>query len=281
MPNNNIIKPELLHIAITRPLPQGQQLQQKLNNAGFSSLCEPLFILENNTNSDVVNQLLNKEPLDQHTPYAFIFISVAAVEFAHQALSLPQWQQQHPKAQFFAVGNKTKMALNACGIVNIISPVKQNSEGLLALSSLQHIENKNIIIIRGEQGREHLATQLRNRGAQVHYLSSYKKVWLSLNTNEMMQRWQSASINCIVITSIALLKRMISLLSENRQKHSVKNLNDYIWVVVSKRIAEYANTLTLKNIIIAENASDEAIIASIMQLNDKNSIKKETGSTHE
>jgi uroporphyrinogen-III synthase len=273
MPNNNIDS-KLLHIAITRPLPQGQRLQKKLNNAGFSSICEPLFILENNTNSDIVSQLLNKEPINQHTLYAFIFVSVAAVEFAHQALPLPQWQQQHPQAQFFAVGNKTKEALNACAIINVISPVQQNSEGLLALASLQNVKNKNIIIIRGEQGREYLATQLRNRGAQIHYLSSYKKVWLSLKANEMMQRWQSASINCIVITSIALLKRMINLLSENRQKHSVKSLNDYIWVVASKRIAEHADTLTLKNIIITENASDEAIIASIMQLNDKKQYKE-------
>ena len=272
----------LLHIAITRPLPQGQQLQQKLQQAGFNSICEPLFVIENNTTQAAVGNILNN-----NAPYAFIFVSVAAVKFAEQALPLTQWQQQHPQTQFFAVGEKTKAALLATGINKVISPAQQNSEGLLALEPLnpvnQQLNGKLIIIVRGKQGREHLATQLRNRGAQVQYLSSYKKVWLQLNANEMLPRWQSAAINCIVITSIALLDRMVHLLSAGIQQRSVKNLNDYTWIVVSERIAKQAQTLQLTNMIITENASDEAIIASLTKYKSKQKNKynsKQNNSQH-
>ena len=258
-------KRELLHIAITRPLPQGQELQQKLQAAGFASICEPLFTFASNTNKPTIAQLLK-----QNTPTAFIFVSTAAVSFAEQAFPIALWQQQYPQASFFAVGNKTKSALLACNVNGVISPEPQNSEGLLALTQLQDVKDQQIIIVRGDHGREHLATQLMARGANVNYLASYQKIWLQFNNNELVQRWQNSLINCIVVTSVAILKKTVQLLSANLSEHAKQHWqNNYYWLVAGERIAEQAQQLQLKNIIVASNASDHAIITSIRQLNSK------------
>jgi len=262
---NSENKSELLHIAITRPLPQGKQLQQKLQAAGFASICEPLFTFTSNTDKPKITQLLK-----QNTPSAFIFVSSAAVSFAEQAFPIAQWQQQYPQASFFAVGDTTKSALLCCHIKEVISPEPQNSEGLLALAQLQQVADQHIIIVRGDHGREHLATQLIARGAKVEYLASYQKIWLQFNNNELVQRWQNSQINCIVVTSVAILKKTVQLLSANLSEHSKQHWqNNYYWLVAGERIAAQAQQLQLQNIIVAANASDQAIITSIRQLNSK------------
>jgi uroporphyrinogen-III synthase len=243
-----------LNIVVTRPLPQGKQLVEKLNAAGYTALSQPFFDIKSNAEQTDIKQLLA-----QTNAQFFIFVSVAAVEFADQAWSLKLWQQPQSTTSFIAVGEKTKAALLNCGLTTVISPSQQNSEGLLALNELQDVKNKDIIIVRGDQGRELLAKQLSASGANVHYLSSYQKIWRSLNCNELVNQWKKTAINCIVVTSIALLEQIIKLLAQN-SKDWQKN---YHWVVISERIATKAQQLGLNNINVADNASDQAIINTI------------------
>ena len=253
---------EQLYIAITRPLPQGEQLQQKLKMAGFNAISQPLFEVKSNTDAEIIADYLATPQID-----GFIFISTSAVKFANRAFALKKWQLQHPKTIFFAVGKKTKAALLTCGIASVLTPVQENSEGLLALPELINIENKTIIIIRGDPGREYLAEQLTDRGANIRYLSSYQKVWCELSADEVVQRWLNAQINCIVVTSIALLEKIVELLT--RGQTNITQLNNYQWVVVSNRIAQRAQQMGLTHINLAENASDQAMITTITKITNR------------
>lgn len=228
---------------------------EQLKLAGYQAISQPLFDIEKQATTTEIKQFLTEKNAN-----SVIFISAAAVNFANKALPLKRWQQQQA-LNFIAVGRKTKTALLKCGITQVVSPEQENSEGLLSLAELNAVENQTIIIVRGDKGRELLANELSKRGAKVHYLASYQKVWRSLNSQKISDQWQNAQINCIVVTSIALLERMAELLNNFAHQDYWHNVG--FWVVASHRIALKAQQLGIKQIIIAQGASDQAIITAI------------------
>jgi len=251
MPSSNT------QVLITRPEKAGRVLAQQLKSMGISTYCQPFFDYQPLASINTAQKLITQYP-----KATVIFVSVAAVEFAHRTLHFSLWHLEC----VIAVGSATQSALKALGI-NAISPKIHTSEGLLTLNVLDEkiINNKNIIIVRGDGGREHLAQQLSTRGAKVHYLESYKKVWSQLSQTNV-QQWKNQQINCIVITSNALLESIV---------HLIKNSDSYwkttcIWVVASSRIAERAKQLRLLNVINANGANDQAILSAITSYGKNN-----------
>jgi len=247
MLNNN------LNVLITRPEIEGRRLAEKLNTLGIASHSQPMFdyqvnhhLLEDNASN--LAQLLNKvnQPL-------VIFISVAAVTSAHTLINLTTWQP----SKVFAIGTATAQALKALNI-DAISPEVQTSEGLLTLTELQCIQGKDIIIVRGNGGRECLAENLNNKGARVHYVEAYQRIWRQLSHN-IEQDWRSLNINCMVITSDALLQSVVQLINLSDKYWR----NNCFWVVVSERIAHNARLLGLQRVINSGGASDNVIINAI------------------
>lgn len=237
-------------VLITRPEQSGQALAQQLSTQGIQSLCQPLFDYQ-----PLLNSSTTKTFITSHTEAIVIFVSVAAVEFANLAYPLIHWQN----SDFIAVGEKTQRALAKIDIT-AQAPEKQSSEGLLALPILTQVANKDIIIVRGDTGREYLAEQLQLHGAKVYYLASYQKLWRSFST-EIAQRWQKEEINCIVITSNAILERVLSLIGNSAAYWQ----SSCLWIVASERIKDRAIALGLSRVVNANGASDKAIITAIRQ----------------
>lgn len=196
-----------------------------------------------------------------------IFVSAAAVEFAHLSINAKNWQF----GQVFAVGKATKKALQSLGVSHIITPNQENSEGLLALPALiQDITGKTITIVRGDGGREHLADTLIGRGAKVSYLESYQRVWRVL-AKDISKQWHQQQINCIVITSNAILEKLVQLVLSPDEQSTHQPLADYwrkkcVWVVASKRIADKAKELGLVNIVTSAGASEHELTETLQAL---------------
>lgn len=252
--------PKKLILAITRPEQQGLKLQQALEQVGISSICQPLFSYQLNTNKTLI-----QEKIATLSPNIIIFVSTAAVKYADQALPLKRWilPQQH----VLAVGRATQQLLKQKNI-DAISPEQSDSEGLLALPLLQIEKSNNaksILIVRGNGGREFLAEQLTERGAYVQYLESYQRIWSEL-TNEQLTLWHNKKINGIVITSNALLKRVVNLIDITDNYWQ----NTCLWIVASNRIAQSAINMGLKNVINTQGADTKAIVTTLLNMEPKN-----------
>jgi uroporphyrinogen-III synthase len=247
-----------LKVIITRPEQQGLQLKQALAEIGIASICQPLFDYQLNTDAKHIHQ-----QIEQLSPNIIIFISVAAVEFANKALPLKNWIQS--QQTIIAVGETTQLALFKLGI-QAICPKTYTSEGILALSQLEesqltHIAPANILIVRGDGGRELLAEQLRLRGANVKYLESYQRHWLPF-TSEHIDQWHQKNINTIVITSNDLLKRVVDLIDITDNYWQ----NTCLWLVVSERIAQSAQKMGLKNVVNSNGANNQLIITTLLNM---------------
>jgi len=243
---NAIQKPVIL---VTRPEKQGRELVQKLQNSGFNAISQPLFSYKLKINKTEITSKLSKT----NNPI-LIFVSVAAVEFAHKAYRLNDWQH----SCVIAVGKKTQQALLNLGI-EAISPTQQDSEGLLTLSQLQSIEKRDVIIVRGDGGRELIAQSLSQRGGNVQYLEVYQRVWLKLQ-KDIDDVWQKQNVNTVVVTSNALLESIVNLIDVCDNYWQSKCL----WVVPSQRVADNAAAMGLQKVINANGASDKAILEALV-----------------
>ena len=245
------MKTSKLNVLITRPEDKGRVLVQKLSDLGIRSKNQPLFYYRALAS---VTQIENT--LAQTIKPLLIFVSVAAVRYANESLPIARW----PHQTIFAVGSATTKALKKCGIDAVICPEVQNSEGLLALPQLTEVTDQDIIIIRGDGGRELMAQTLSQRGAKVCYLESYRRIW-HLLAQDITEQWQAEQINCMVITSNALLEYMLNLL----QPLDIFWKNTCLWIVASQRIADNARNAGLKQVINAQGADDHAITTTLLK----------------
>jgi len=241
-----------LKVLITRPQEKGRVLAEKLTGLGIFALPQPLFSYRSLADQSTIKLALANSPNPM-----LIFVSVAAVNFAHASWPLQHWPYQN----VIAVGTATQQALQQHGLDKVVCPQQHNSEGVLALPELSEVDGKEILIIRGNGGRELMADTLRQRGAKVNYLESYQRIWLSL-PKDIPQQWRARQVNCIVITSNALLKRITELLTP---------LDDFwqkscLYVVASARIAEQAKALGLHRVINAGGADDKTIADTLLNL---------------
>ncbi len=248
-----------LNVLVARPTKKAQALTLLLNKQGITCVSQPLFDYLPLADHKQSKKLLA-------TADIIIFVSVAAVEFAHANIAAKHWKYQ----QIIAVGKATKAALQVLALENILCPSQENSEGVLALSVLnKSLSNKNITIVRGNGGREHLATELVKRNATIHYLESYQRVWRTF-PKDIDKQWYHQKINCIVVTSNALLEKLVELTQATNVAVENDTTNHWrnhcIWLVASKRIADQAEQLGLTNIIQSNGANEKAINTTLKKI---------------
>lgn len=236
-------------ILVTRPDTKGEQLVAQLQQLGHQAVSFPLLKLEAiAVSSAELSPLAEADKL--------IFISQDAVK-ALYALK-PNLKHQ---PEFYAVGDKTADVIFDLFQVKARTPKQHDSEGLLALHDLQAVEQKNIVLIKGQDGRPLIAQTLKSRGAFVHSLALYRRQPSVDKVSDNIKQWQQQKIDSIVLTSNAAVDAIFNELAANE----LEWLKTCRFYVASNRIADYLATQAISptNIQICAGASDEAIVAGI------------------
>ncbi|GAA5136005.1 uroporphyrinogen-III synthase [Thalassotalea piscium] len=249
------MKHKIKNILVPRPKVPGEKLSQQLKLAGFKALAQPIMTYKATTSEAKIRQ-----HLADYQPNVLVFVSIAAVEYAQEHFSLHLWQQISNIETIIAVGPTTQAALKQCNITSLC-PDTYDSEGMLALPIFcqTSLNQYRVTIIRGEDGREHLASTLKEKDAKVNFLPVYEKVWLNFPTDQA-EHWRKAQINCIVVTSNAFLDNLVRIINITDDYWK----NTCLWVVISERIAVSATALGLKNVINTNGATDQAILTTLL-----------------
>jgi len=254
-----------LHVLITRPANKAKALTQALAAHKITCVEQPLFDYQPLADHQTSARLLTNVDI-------LIFVSTAAVEFAHAKFAAENWRYK----LIIAVGKATQNALHLLGIDNVLCPNQENSEGVLALPALKIKTEQNnslcaktITIVRGNDGREFLAEQLKKYGADVNYLESYQLVWRAF-TKDMSKQWFAQQINCIVVTSNAILEKLVELTVVQAEQYRNKLLSTYwrnqcLWVVTSQRVNDNAKQLGLTRVVISDGANEKKVTATLQQ----------------
>ncbi|MGL5359731.1 MAG: uroporphyrinogen-III synthase [Shewanella sp.] len=237
-----------MKVLLTRPEGRNQSMVDALALRGIASCVTPLLGVE------ACAALTDNEPHPLAAAEIIICISANAVSFADQALTT--W----PPAQYFAVGHATWEALQQRSIAALEAPDDcQQTEGLLTLAPLAHIQGKQVTIIRGVGGRETLAAELTERGAKVRYWEVYRRVCPPLDATRITQEWISSGVDTIVITSGEILHNLISLVP----KELFAWLRSCHIIVPSHRVAAQAHAFGLTQVTNANAANSNAVLNAL------------------
>jgi len=191
-------------ILVTRPEHQADELVAAIQSAGGEAVRFPVIQIIGRS-PNVVAQEFAALP----KPDICIFVSRNAVDHGLAVV-------RDCGAAFTAVGPTSRAAIEAAGTEVTISPDDgYDSEQLLAHPALNDVRGQTVLIIRGESGREHLADTLKSRGADVGYLSTYRREQRRASADELHMldtSWRAGGIDCVTVMSVESLKNLLQQL---------------------------------------------------------------------
>ncbi len=229
-----------LQVLVTRPLPQAHSLAAALAACGAKTLLLPT--IEIKAADDLAAQVAGLSDYDD-----LIFASVNAVELLLQT-ARPQSHQR-----LIAIGTATAQALAAHGLTVALCPPQADSETLLQEPQLADMTNRRVLILRGQDGRDLMATRLTERGAQVDYANLYTRLCPTTDCTELLAEW-STRVEVITTTSNQVLDHLLQLCGASPVVLQTPIL------VVSERGAAHAAAAGFHHILQAQGAANNAII---------------------
>jgi len=237
-------------VLITRPVEQARALERMLRDAGGEPVCAPAI---------EIRDLADPAPF-----YAVagrlasfdlaIFVSRNAVSRALDLLAGRPWPAG---LQVATVGQGSRAALEQRGFGNVIAPAAQSdSEALLALPAFAAVRGKQIVIFRGEGGRELLGRELAARGASVEHAACYRRV--VPQADRMRCAW-AGGMDAVTVSSAEGLANMLAMLGED----AARRLSRIPLFVPHPRVAREALRRGLERVIVAGPGDAEMVSALV------------------
>ena len=198
-----------LGVVLTRPRAAADALARALESEGARVMVCPALAIEPLAPTPALRALLGRLPQFDLA----IFVSANAVE--HGLAAAGTWPAQLEVA---AIGEATADALRNSGRARVISPPERHdSEGLLALARLQSVKGQNIIVFRGEGGRERIKETLEERGARVEYAECYRRVRPQADVAPLLHRWRAGGVQAVSALSAETLRNFVAMIGNEGQ----------------------------------------------------------------
>lgn len=165
--------------------------------------------------------------------------------------ALPAW---------FAVGESTARTLQAAGVPTAFPADNPTSEGLLALPDLALVRGENILIVRGEGGRDKLGTELEQRGALVTFCELYRRETETAHRAAINKLLEAGDVQVVVAHSVEVLKNLLLQLDSTRQS----SLHETVVLVPSQTAADLAQDAGFGSVIRAQSALPASMVDALV-----------------
>ena len=252
-------------VIITRPLVQALPLAARVTQLGRRAEVFPLLEILPLPDQHELQTVL--ATLRQFALVAFVSPNAIDACFASLPATLRPW----PQAVGIAVmGEGSRAALAAHGVhhsnARIISPhdpERTDSSTLLAALDLASLRQGEVLILRGESGRELLADALRAAGVAVRQVAAYRRsapVWDDARLAQLQQLL--AQDGDWLITSSEALRILMDALQQMKQPGLVARMQQQHVIVPHARIAETAQLFGFSQISLT-GSGDEALLAAL------------------
>jgi uroporphyrinogen-III synthase len=237
-------------ILITRPIGREKNLRRLIEQAGGRVLHYPAFAIQPPEKLEIEQLKLLRERLHSFT--MAIFISPTAVE--QSQIYFPVLPEH---LTIVSIGSKTTKALEQQNIQVDIEAQDHSSESLLQAAEFQmpQLKAQRILIFRGNGGRALLGDTLVKRGAQIRYVETYKRELPALSP---LSEQQINDLDALTVSSNEGLDNLVILMDDPSL------LIDIPLFLPSDRAAKLARQHGFKTIISAQNATDEATLAALI-----------------
>lgn len=243
-------------VLVTRPREQAGSLMLRLQQMSALPMAFPALAIDGPSQPETLKARL--ATVGQYD--WLIFVSPTAAQFGMAAL-----HQASPSAAMrikaAAVGSGTADALRAAGCCEVIAPVSgADSEHLLALPEFASLAGRRVLILRGEDGRELIAEQLRARGATVDYAACYRRVCPNSDPAPLRQALAQQRLQALTVFSRETLDNLLQLIGAD----SVQMLRELPLFAPHRRIAEHAQALHFAHAI-ATGPGESGLLAGLVE----------------
>lgn len=271
-------------VVVTRPAGQSRQLTEALQAAGLDVLSFPLLAIGPAADDGPLRAALARLP-----DFALVvFVSPNAIAYALDALALAQggaalWPEPVPVA---VVGPASVAALAERGIAaprhRVISPAgadgtladidpaetRFDSEALWAQLDVPALAGREVLIVRGNGGRDWLGDKLREAGATVLAVEAYRRTMPAPGS----MQWQAvrdglkpgAAPQLWLLTSSEAVRNLDRLVRDNLSPQEDATLREVQCIAPHARIAEQAAALGFTRVLLAA-PGDEGLLAACLR----------------
>lgn len=248
-------------VVITRPRGQADALAHRVEAIGRTPVIFPL--LEIHPLADASE--LRRELSDLRRYAMVAFVSPNAIDAAFGMLTA--WPQEVPLA---VMGEGSRKALAAHGVTDanatIISPRdvrRTDSQTLLQVLDLPALKGRQVLIVRGETGRELLADELRAGGVSVTQVAAYRRQAPVFDSQCRSQLMHLLAQECDwIVTSSEALRNLVWMGEQCAEAGAVAKMQQQRILVPHRRIAETAQMLGFRHITLS-GSGDESLIAAL------------------
>jgi uroporphyrinogen-III synthase len=240
-------------VVITRPREHAPALAERIRAAGGDPILFPTIeILPPQDECAAVSVIARLRNFQ-----LAIFVSPTAVA---RGLALACANGPWPAGvRVAAIGAGTAGVLGERGFRDVISPSGEaDSEALAALDELRDAHGRQVVIFRGEGGRDWLRRELEARGAQVEYAECYRRARPQTDVRGLLARWQTGAIEAVSITSSEGLANFFSMLGPTGSRY----LRATPVFVPHPRIARAARELDVREVVVT-GRGDERTVAGM------------------
>ncbi|ATJ81135.1 uroporphyrinogen-III synthase [Halomonas beimenensis] len=241
-------------VLICRPGPRASVLAEAIAARGFAVEHGEAMALEALPESPEMRAAW----LDFDQFRRVVVVSPYAADCLAEALDR-YWPQLPVGIDYYAVGAATAATLHRELGVRVHVPAtggETTSEALLALGSLQRLDDQRVLLVAGEGGRPLLAETLSERGARVTRLALYRRRLLEPDAS-LRRRLAEGDYRALVITSGEILEHLARWCSPAA-------LNQPL-IVSSTRLATLAGTLGFRRPVVASGATPAALAAAVAE----------------
>jgi len=228
-------------IVVTRPQEQAQTLASLIEAAGGTALIFPAIEIHDLPDSRALLAVIGR--LEQFD--LAVFISPSAVTKAMNLIrsrgGAAAWP---PRLRLAAIGRGSRRELERQGFAGVIAPAAHaDTEALLALPELNDVAGRNVIIFRGNGGRELLGDTLTARGAQVEYAECYRRARPRADSAPLLAAWARGAVQAVTVSSAEGLSNLYDMVGKLGQQW----LRTTPVFVPHFRVAEEAARLGIRN----------------------------------
>ncbi|WP_095112855.1 uroporphyrinogen-III synthase [Pseudomonas sp. Irchel 3H7] len=242
-------------LLLTRPAEDCAALAETLAAQGIFSSCLPLLEIAPLPVSEKIRRAITQLP----SCSAVIVVSKPAARIAldlldgTSALTMP----------WFSVGAATAQILLDHGLDANFPADGDDSEALLQLPRLREAISQpgaQVLILRGEGGRELLAERLRERGASVEYLELYRRDLPAYAPDELPRRIAAERLNGLVVSSGQGFEHLRQMAGD-----AWPTIAPLPLFVPSPRVAELARAAGAQTVVDCRGASAAALLTALRE----------------
>jgi uroporphyrinogen III methyltransferase / synthase len=199
-------------VVVTRAREQASDFKTLLQQLGARCIEFPTIAIEPPTSWEALDQAIGH--LSSY--HWVIFTSVNGVLFFMQRLRAAGLDVRELKGvRLAAIGPKTAEALQSCGLRLDLVPGEYRAEAVLEGLGQDAVQGQRVLLPRALEARDILPDTLRQWGARVDVVASYRTVLPDHHSAEVLTALRRGQIHCVSFTSSSTVSNFFRLFQQD------------------------------------------------------------------